>query len=55
MNIEVVLLLFLLAVCGVCMPAYYTANKKGFKIYALWVGFVCVVWCLLICCTDIIC
>lgn len=35
MNIEVVLLLFLLAVCGVCMPAYYTANKKGFKIYAL--------------------
>lgn len=55
MDIKIVLLLFLAVVCGICLSAYYSVNRKRFKIYAVWVCAVSFIWCLLVFCTDIIC
>ena len=55
MDMKIALLLFLLAICCVCLPVYRSVNKGGFKVYAVWVGAVCIMWCFLVFCTDIIC
>ena len=43
----------LVALYGICIPAYKCVNPKGLKLYILWLTFIGVLWLLLIFGTDI--
>lgn len=54
MNGTQILCVSLLAVLyGICIPAYKYVNRKGFKLYLLWLVFIGVLWLALIFGTDI--